>query len=431
MYSRMNAYLIAGHGSEPAPGEKPEEPSRIYDPTKPTPSRFVVPDGCTIIVHKQPYEWAEDHIYKRAARALMLLPEEVLTHPSDHSDDIIEAIGSIAIYHAGDVCSNFGYTTQSCFPETNSCDGTFGSGVNNLLHMKEAFSRNGMSQYRYKGLTLDPFSLSSSSLQSFDSHDIADLVSHMYRFSIYPTQDDISTYITKKQGWVHQDRFLDKIVRNYGSYQGKIIEAILQGIKQQPISNPTQQELCHTFPGVYYNLVCRFTEGTYNIDMNNNQLQKSQTLRNTLRFSNSNTRPKKVKNRTVRLLQARLLEAELHRKKHLKKFTKKQVSRAKEVLQQARNRRALIQNYIDNYDTHVRNMSQRGNNEIPDKQTIKNALTELDHEINTMKHLNTFVFPSNHTNSTYIQVTNKNGKVTWKLAANHANRAANRTRKNE
>ena len=93
----MNAYLIAGHGSEPAPGEKPEEPSRVYDPTKPTPSKFVVPDGCTIIVHKQPYELAKQRLYQRAVRALMRLPEEVLTHPSDYSDDIIEAIGSIAI----------------------------------------------------------------------------------------------------------------------------------------------------------------------------------------------------------------------------------------------------------------------------------------------------------------------------------------------
>jgi hypothetical protein len=254
----------------------------------------------------------------------------------------------------------------------------------------------------------------------------------MYRFSVYPTQDDISTYIDKKQGWIHQNRFLDKITRNHGSYQGKIIEAVLHGIKQQPNVNPTQQELCHRFPGVYYNLVCRFTEGTYDINMNNNQLQKSQTRRNTLRYSNRNTRPKNVKNREVRLLQARLLEAELHRKKHFKNFTKKQISRAKEVLQQARNRRALIKNYIDNYDTHVHNMSQKGTNEeIPDLQTIKNALTELDHEINTMKHLNTFVFPSNHTNSTYTQMTNKNGKKTWKITANLANRVENRTRKNE
>ena len=427
----MNAYLIAGHGSEPPPAPQPEEPSRIYDPTQPTPNRFVVPDGCTIIVHKQPYEWAEEHHYIEAVRALMTLSEEVLTHPSDHSDDIIQAIGSVAIYHAGDVCSNFGYTTQSCHAETNSCDGLFGSGVNNLIQMKDAFSR-GMSQSRYKGVAIDRLSLSSEYLQSFDSHDIAKIVAGMYRFSVYPTQDDISTYIDKKQGWIHQNRFLDKITRNHGSYQGKIIEAVLHGIKQQPNVNPTQQELCHRFPGVYYNLVCRFTEGTYDINMNNNQLQKSQTRRNTLRYSNRNTRPKNVKNREVRLLQARLLEAELHRKKHFKKFTKKQISRAKEVLQQARNRRALIKDYIDNYDTHVHNMSQKGTNEeIPDLQTIKNALTELNHEINTMKHLNTFVFPSNHTNSTYTPVTNKNGKKTWKITANLANRVENRTRKNE
>ena len=358
----------------------------------------------------------------------MDLPKEVLTNPSDYSDDIIQAIGSVAIYHAGDVCSNFRYTTQSCFTENNTCDGVFGSGVNNLIQMKDVFSRNGISQYRYMDIRIDPFSLSSTYLQSLDSHDIADLVSDMYRFSVYPTQDDITTYINKTQGWIHHDHVLKEITEKHGSYQGKIIEAVLYGMKQQPSVNPTQQELCHKFPGVYYNLVCRFTEGTYDINISNNQLQKPQTRRNTLRYSNRNTLPKNVKNRAERLLQARLQEAELHRKKHLKKFTKKQVSRAKEVLQQARNRRALIKNYIDNYDTHVHNMSQKGTNEeIPDLQTIKNALIELDKEINTMKHLNTFVFPSNNTNSTYTPVKNKNGKVTWKLAANRANR----TRKNE
>ena len=358
----------------------------------------------------------------------MMLPEEVLTHPSDHTDEIIQAIGSVAIYHAGDVCSNFRYATQSCFTENNTCDGTFGSGVNDLIYMKNIFSSNGQSQYRYKGIMIDPFSLSSTYLQSFDSHDIADLVSDMYRFSVYPTQDDISMYITKKQGWIHQDRYVNKIIRNHGSYQGKIIEALLYGIIQQPSVNPTQQELCHKIPGVYYNLVCRFTEGTYNVNINNNQLQKPQTLRNTLRYSNNNTQPKNVKNRAISLLQARLQEAELHRKKHIKKFSKKKVSHAKEALKQLHNRKTLLQGYIENYDTLVHNMSQRGNNEkVPDIQMIKNALSEVDKEINNMKYLNTFVFPSNNTNSTYTRVTNKNGTVKWKLAANRANR----TRKNE
>jgi hypothetical protein len=427
----MKAYLIAGHGSEPPPATRPEEPSRVYDPTQPTPSRFVVPDGCTIIVHKQPYEWAEQHVYERAVRSLMNLPKEMLTHPSDHSDDIIDAIGSIAIYRSGDVCSNFSYTTQSCFTENNTCDGIFGSGVNNLIQMKDVFSR-GASHSRYKGIAIDRLSLSSEYLRSFNSYDIAKIVAGMYRFSVYPTQDDITTYISKKQGWIHQDHVLKEITEKHGSYQGKIIEAVLHGIKQQPSVNPTQQELCHKFPGVYYNLVCRFTEGTYDINMNNNQLRKPQTRHNTLRYSNRNTRPKNVKNRMVRLLQARLQEAELHRKRHLKKFTKKQVSRAKEVLQQARNRRTLLQGYIENYDALVHDILQQGENvEVPDIQTIKNAVTDIDKEINTMKHLNTFVFPSNNTNSTYTPVTNKNGKVTWKLAANRVTNRANSTRKNE
>lgn len=414
----MNAYLIAGHGSEPPPlpGDKP---SKVYNKTKPKPNTFIVPAGCTIVVHRQPYEWAEGHIYMKAVRSLMQLPEEVLTHPSDHSDDIIQAIGSIAIYHAGDVCSNFQYTTQSCHHETNSCDGLFGSGINDLIQMKDMFSR-GMSQSRYKGVAVDRLSLSSEYLQSFNSYDIANIISDMYRFSVYPTKDDITTYISKKQGWIHQDRFLNKIIRNHGSYQGKIIEAVLNGIIQQPSVNPTQQELCHTFPGVYYNLVCRFTEGTNNININNNQLQKPQTRRNTLRYSNNNMLPNNVKNRAVRLLQARLQEAELHRKKYIKKFTKKQVSNTKEMLQKAHNRRTLLQGYIENYDTLVQDILQKGENvEVPNIQSLKNAVTDINKEINTMKQLNTFAFPSNNTNSTYIPIINKNGKVTWKRNGNN------------
>jgi len=57
----------------------------------------------------------------------------------------------------------------------------------------------------------------------------------------------------------------------------------LKYITEASFINPTQEMLCEIFPGVYYNFVCRYTEGTHNINEYNRNLGKYQTKRNTLR----------------------------------------------------------------------------------------------------------------------------------------------------
>lgn len=417
----MNAYLIAGHGTEPPPSENPEEPSLVYDPTKPTPSRFVVPDGCTIIVQKRPYEVATGISFSNAVHKLTSLPNKVITNPTGHTDELIKALGSVAIYPAGSTCSNFEYTTQLCYPEHSICDGQIGSGIKDVIKMKGTYSSYRTNTFRgkssHQNFKLDPFYTHSEALKGTNIDDIEDLVSFLYRYSIYPRKVDITENIKK-----HGASFNSHKVGPVSNVKKQsLLTELLHHLRRQDFSTITQQALCHKFPGVYYNFVCRYTEGTHSIDLHNKEGQVH-SIRNTLRYSNSNTEPQNVKNRTVRLLQARIQESELHRKPHLKSFYMKGISDKKEKLRNTRKfHKAIIKKVATinrNYEEIKKSGMTLRQNQINAAMQNKNRLqTEANGyqtEINTWKHLNQFT-PLSKDTSPYIQITHNNGSKHWTM----------------
>jgi len=417
----MNAYLIAGHGTEPAPSNIPEEPSRIYDPTKPTPSKFVVPDGCTIIVQKRPYEVATGISFSNAVHKLTSLPNKVITNPTGYTGELIKALGSVAIYPAGSTCSNFEYTTQLCYPEHSICDGQIGSGINDVIKMKGTYSSYRTNTFRgkssYQSIKLDPFYTHSEALKGTDIDDIEDLVYFLYRYSVYPKKVDITENIQKHRASFNSHKV--GLVSNFKKQS--LLTELLRHLRRQDFSTITQQALCNKFPGVYYNFVCRYTEGTHNIDFHNKE-GEVHSIRNTLRYSNSNTQPHNVKNRTVRLLQARIQEAELHRKPHLKSFYMKDISDKKEQLRKTRkfhkaiiNNVATINKNYEDFKKSGRTVSQSQiNNVMHDKNRLQTEANGYQKEINEWKHLNQFT-PLSKDTSPYIQITNNNGSKHWTM----------------
>jgi hypothetical protein len=431
------AYLIAGHGGEtPYNIEKTEEAQKKRNEKQK--KTFTVPPGCTIVVHKHPYELSYE--YYDMTKKLLSLPKEVINNPVQHKYEIINKLGSVVFYEAGEECPYFTYTTVSCFPSEQpyvKCYGRIGSGVNNLMEMKDQYDRTNISlvrKIRYKDtlINYDNLDLTSDALKEFSFDEIIELLSYMYRYSVYPTQAQVVTYIRENISHfyttIHRNR--SGSTNRLNDLKREMIKEILRGITNQTFVNPTQEFLCKEFPGVYYNFVCRYTEGTFGINHYNRSLGKSQTTRNTLLYSKpkpkllrhpvfnineeneenqSNEDPSitnrlqiinerqnnitKRKNRTVNLLKTRISEAELKRKKNIKNFymNPKYVSNKKEGLSNLYNEYALENAYYRN-------------------SGINMPKNELDRYIQRFKYyefLTNFKPASNHTNSVY---TKQNGK---------------------
>jgi hypothetical protein len=474
------AYLIAGHGGEtpyniPKPkdaqnaevenaevqneevenaeAQNPEaqnpEAQKKKKKNKSKKKSFKVPPGCTIVVHKHPYELSYE--YHAMTKKLLSLPKEVINNPVQHKYEIINKLGSVVFYEAGEQCPYFEYQTLSCFPSEQpytKCYGMLGSGVNNLMAMKDQYDRTNISEIRkmrYKDtlINYDNLDLTSDTLKEFSFDEIIELLSYMYRYSVYPTQAQVVTYIRENLSHFYTTIHRNMSTNRLKDLKREMIKEILRGITNQTFVNPSQEFLCKKFPGVYYNFVCRYTQGTYNIDRLNYSLLKSQTKHNTLLYSkpkllrapafnintNTNTTPvpgwiiqsnedsnedpsirnrlqiinerqnniTKRKNRTVNLLKTRILEAELKRKKNIKNFymNPKYVSNRKEALSKLYNDFAEVD---DDY--------RSSGNKMPD-----GSVNRYIERFKNYEFLTTFKPPSNETNSEYNQL--QNGTKRW------------------
>jgi hypothetical protein len=439
------AYLIAGHGEEiPYNTENTKEAQEKRNQKQK--KTFTVPPGCTIVVHKHPYELS--HEFYDMTNKLLSLPKDVINNPVQHKYEIIKKLGSVVFYEEGEECPYFKYQTLTCFPSEQpyiQCYGKIGSGVNNLMEMKDEFHRPNVNQEKkskYKDTTInyDNLYLSQDGIHTLKMNEVIDLLSDMYRFSVYPTRADVSAYITEH--FAELTGVVPERANRIAGYQPAIIQSILKGITLQEFVKPTQEFLCNRFPGVYYNFVCRNTQGTKNINQLNNNLRKSQTIRNTLRYpavpkpkllrvpafninmktnttpvsgsiiqSNEDpnedpsiTKPLKIinarkivatrrRNKAVNLLSTRLLEAELKRKKNIKNFymNPKYVSNKKEAL-------SKLYNEYAQQDELYRTLGMEMTN---------NDVNQYIERFKNYEFLTTFKPPSNETNSVYIK---QNGK---------------------
>ena len=428
------AYLIAGHGEEIP-----------YNNTNQK-RTFKVPPGCTIVVHKHPYELSNEKEFNNITDKLLLLPKDVINDPVKHKYEIINKLGSVVFYEEGEQCPYFIYQTLSCFHENKDpffthCSGRIGSGVNNLMKMKDTFRRTrraNQSKYKNTDINYDYIDLRADTLTRFTFDEIVELLSSMYRFSEYPTQEKISTFIRNAlitwktnslpKGVKYNDMGAED---NIKGIELEVIKNILRVLVKQDFINPTQEFLCNTLPGVYYNFVCRFTEETKNINQLINNLNKSQIKHTRLLYSkpkllrapsfNMNmittrlnedpsitnrlqninaykNNTNKRKNRTANLLKTRLLETELKRKKNIKnvymnpKYVSNRMNNAANVY--AMEREAFNELYKKNPELWS-NQSNLLNKEYQNK-------------VNILRSIRNFAIPSN---SVYNQL--QNGTKKW------------------
>jgi hypothetical protein len=95
------AYLIAGHGEEIP-----------YNNTNQK-KTFTVPRGCTIVVHKHPYELSNENNFNIITDKLLLLSKDIINNPVQYKYEIINKLGSVVFYEEGEQCPYFYYQTSA------------------------------------------------------------------------------------------------------------------------------------------------------------------------------------------------------------------------------------------------------------------------------------------------------------------------------
>ena len=223
-YYPIKSYWVGGHGSQIRPSSN-------------EPGYFTVPYNCTIVVKGFSGNVTySDKSYKDMI-ALFKMGEET-RFPSLMMDDLIKKVGSVAIYGPGDKCPEFRYTLNSNFKDNT----------------RHAYTSGIMDFDCYTNMRDIPLthnnSIQLNSLMKQNINNKKELKSYyleQYKWSIYPSQEMISSQ-------------LDIILESVDS-----IEHCEYSIKYMLNSFKVKQSvLCESFPGVYYNFVCRDIEHTYN-----------------------------------------------------------------------------------------------------------------------------------------------------------------------
>jgi len=223
-----NAYFVAGHGG---PGT----------------NTFTVPEGCIIVVKAKEGMSTFDLMFSKVCE----LTIDELKNPLKHADKLINTFSSLAIYKEGDECPNFRYTVISCTGSSAAgykmCD-SFGSGILDLTKIKLTKCSNRAD---------DIYSL------TFDNDtQIGDYVANLFTNSIFPTKIQVEEQIFTTTGFFTKTKIVDPNIKTNDEHlSGAKINKILRVID----AATTQQELCTSHPGVYYNFVCRATQETVNI----------------------------------------------------------------------------------------------------------------------------------------------------------------------
>ena len=343
---------------------------------------FIVPKGCKIVthIHYGDVSWSDEVSLQFGL--LSMLSDDILYTPEIHSSRIIDKIGSIAIYTEGQSCPNFSYQLNACFNKS----------VCNSMY-------SGIIPIKYYSLgDYMPFRTYNEFIQNAKKvRDIIDIVADMYRYSIYPTRQeifDLCLNIIKNTPNLHKYKNIDTNIT--GDESLEILTYLLDLLETESFNNNipiniTQKELCHQFPGVYYNLICR-PDITYMEEINRN-FQPFQNKYNNFVYNNPNTNPN---------------NKGLLKKALLKKITH---NRIKEAHMQ---RRPYIRNYINTkdkyYNSKIKNLDETikkyKNNDDEfntDSSVIIKKLQKLNKKLKSLE-TELIILQNNSTNSSNVNI---------------------------
>ena len=274
---------------------------------------FIVPKGCKIVTHIQYGDIAWNTEVIRQLASLSTLQDDILYTPEIHSSYIIDKIGSIAIYTEGQSCPNFVYILNACY-DKSSCNSIY-SGIIPIKY----FNGSNVSSFKYYNQLIQ---------NAKKVRDIIEIISDMYKYSIYPTKIeifDLCLYIIKNTPNLHKYKKIDTNIT--GDESLEILTYLLDSLVSSSVYKNiplyiTQKELCHQFPGVYYNLVCRQDKNMY--ELTQTVTPFLQNTYNNAVYNNPNTNPnsKGLLKRALlkKIAHKKIEEAHMQRRPYIKKY---------------------------------------------------------------------------------------------------------------
>ena len=192
---------------------------------------FIVPVGHIIVV-----KVAEGESFYQTNKYIPIMcgmDLSILTDPIRRRAELVEALGSVAIYLPGSTCPNFRYFLVDDI-KSKAVLSEFGSGVTDIGEYKEdprkfAVTRSMMNH------TIETF----QGIQERNNREeIKRYIADGYQHSICPTKNEVETAI-------------DQVETNTDMH------GIITKLKQNRLFMITQKNLCHKSEGVFYNFVCR------------------------------------------------------------------------------------------------------------------------------------------------------------------------------
>jgi len=209
------AFYIMGHGSV------------IHD-------TFTVPVGHIVVV-----KVAEGESFYQTNKYIPIMcgmDISILTDPIRRRAELVEALGSVAIYLPGSICPNFRYSLVDDI-KSKAILSEFGSGVTDIGEYKQDPSKLAITR-SIMNHTIETF----QGIQERNNpEEIKRYITDGYQYSICPTKNEVETAI-------------DHLETNTN------MRGIITKLKQNPLFFITQKDLCDKSEGVFYNFVCRPNE---------------------------------------------------------------------------------------------------------------------------------------------------------------------------
>lgn len=214
-FTPTKAFYIMGHGDT-------------------TDETFIVPQDCMVVV-----KVGEGELFYQIDKyfpTIYNMDLSILTDPIRNRDELVKALGSVAIYYPGTPCPNFTYiVVDDDTLQTPTILSEFGSGVTDISLYKKDQDKSTLRH----SVTYDTLSTFKEMKARRNSEEIKQFILNAYQYSIYPTPQQVKTAI---------DKLIDNNITD--------INDIIIAMKRLNIFRTTQEDLCQ-MKGVFYNFVCR------------------------------------------------------------------------------------------------------------------------------------------------------------------------------
>ena len=234
-----NAYTIAGHGKQEF-------------------GHFRVPLNCMVVTAALDSDLIFNDIYIEYLKNILATPMNVLLDPLAHPLQIFEKLGPLTYYKPGKLCPNFRYQLVNSKKdflinenvERQTIDHP-GSGVKNIMDLKRTYIG---SEELIGTEYIDEYDVTLDGLY----HEIKS----SYDDCVYPESEDIDETL---EGLNDYTQAMKRAGNNDNDIISEGINYAITALQEAEIMNIGQRYLCDTYPGIYYNFVCRTNEATHNM----------------------------------------------------------------------------------------------------------------------------------------------------------------------